>query len=269
MHAFFNYPYWSMGQLFLFLTVAFLSLVSAVHSSPLDSMGEQLKRRFKNDGFKKIAISIFPYSDGRASSGSFIVPAKLAAFIARDREFDVMEGTPVTDALRKIGLENVPIDQGSAVKLAEILGVDAVVSGTLSDFEKKVDVEAVVFEPREGRIAAGGHALMDKTWKDPPAAGCGSLRYVSGSTITFSRGPDPSDIKIVFSEPWWPYEPVGTVRWNYCRQGARAPNINDAMNVLKRKTWSVGGRGLVIRANDLEPSNPKVLKIVADVIYFR
>jgi hypothetical protein len=172
------------GRFSPILTYSFASVIFAVqslHADPLNSVAKQLAKamaNYKKDGH--IAILVFPYEDGGLSSGSSLVSERLTTLMAGRKHISVIERARLADLLGETRLEGTGVtDSSGAIKSGGIMGVDAVVTGTLTDsMEGETEVNARLIRVETGEIIAAASANINKTWQDrphPPAPPPGSV----------------------------------------------------------------------------------------------
>ena len=157
------------------LTLTFLILAGIAASSggadPIKSLSQKLKRDIKAKECPLLAILNFPYSLGRISTGSTLVSERLLTYLAQENA-PLVERRLIQSILeeRKMWDTGV-IDPGSIKSMGRLLGVDAVVIGTLArqglDFYRLRKAHSATEERFRARIdsygpvpsePAGGHA---------------------------------------------------------------------------------------------------------------
>ena len=152
----------------VFLIAAFLS-VSSLHADPLRLLAKKLKKQTPSNPPLSLAVLDFTYSKGRFSTGSFLVPERLLTYL-------VQEGAAVIERrlLQKI-LEEKRLGETGLMKpkaadnMSKVLGVDAVVVGTLRDLpDHSTEVLARVIPIETTKILAVAGAVIPKLWSDEP-----------------------------------------------------------------------------------------------------
>jgi hypothetical protein len=154
-----------------FLVLLLLFGVQTVHADPLKSVAKQLAKamaNYKKDG--RLAVLVFPYEDGGLSSGSSLVSEHLTTLLAGRSHINVIERARLAELVGEMRLEESGVTESSgAPKAGGILGVDAVVTGTLTDsMDGETEVNARLIRVETGEIIAAASANIDKTWQDPP-----------------------------------------------------------------------------------------------------
>ena len=253
------------------MITALSSWVQAADS--LEKMAQMVGKRMKNENAKKLAVLSFAYEDERASSGPAVIIENLSKILARDSSVQLIARKLIEEAVGKMQIEKGrKIDEKTGREIGKNLEADAVLTGSLSDIrsrsvKKQTGVQTVLTHVATGRPIGTGRAAVNKTWKDSFSVGCGPLQYVNRSTTSYQPQISPKNIQVVFADPWWPSQKIGSITWNFCKPGKKIPTLNDALNDLKKKVWQAGGRTLLIRKNDPSPENPQVLRIEAEVFY--
>lgn len=182
------------------LMSAVLMLNSTAHAAngdPYEELAAKLSSMASRKlSEKKIAVLTFDYVDGRASSGGRAVAEKLTNRFVELGEFTVIERGMVEKVMRELEFQNTGgVDPDAAKKLGKGLGVDAIVTGTLSDAAYgNVEVNARIIKTESYEIVAAATAKVKKTWGDqaaPPqeAAAAVSQETVSAPSVRRSSGP--------------------------------------------------------------------------------
>ena len=156
------------------LTLTFLILAGIAASSggadPIKSLSQKLKRDIKAKECPLLAILNFPYSLGRISTGSTLVSERLLTYLAQENA-PLVERRLIQSILeeRKMWDTGV-IDPGSIKSMGRLLGVDAVVIGTLADSPDKdtTEVTARIVRVDTGEILSAGTIMTGREWLDVP-----------------------------------------------------------------------------------------------------
>ena len=136
--------------LVLFFVLFFVLDVYAKQST-YSKMAEELSTASNFLKNPKVAIIPFSYLDKRPSNGGLIVSERLTTRIVRLGKLQVIERQLLEKVLQELKLETTGIvDVKTTKQLGKILGVDAIIAGTLLDIKKnKVEVNARVINTRE------------------------------------------------------------------------------------------------------------------------
>jgi hypothetical protein len=160
---------------------------AAAGSDALQGVAKRLAKGVDQLKPKRIAVLTFPYHNGDVSSGSSIVSERLTTLMVERGGVEVVERTLLEKTMGEIrlGLTGM-LDPATTQKLGKVLGVKAVVTGTLIDLEdKQTEVNARIIETETGEILAAATAKIQRSWDDlprpAPAAPQASSDEVKGS----------------------------------------------------------------------------------------
>ncbi|MBA3065489.1 VWA domain-containing protein [bacterium] len=119
---------------------------------------------------KKIAVLSFPYHNGLINDGSSIVQERLTTYFVETGKVEVIERKLLDKIIGEMKLKVTGvIDKNDTQKLGKILGVGAIVTGTLNDVSaKKTEVNARIIQTETGKIFAAGRAKIKRTWNNSP-----------------------------------------------------------------------------------------------------
>ncbi|MCX5794636.1 MAG: FlgO family outer membrane protein [Elusimicrobia bacterium] len=152
-------------------------LAASASAEPLEKLARKLETGLKGQTVKQMAVLSFPYHDGTMSSGSTIVQERLTTFLVEGGKVQVVERSLLKKALEEMKLETSGLmDPQTTKELGKVLGVDAVLIGTLNDLsKKKTEINARIIQTETGKILTAGQASFSRTWTDEP-------RQISGGT---------------------------------------------------------------------------------------
>ncbi|PKM92573.1 MAG: hypothetical protein CVU80_02655 [Elusimicrobia bacterium HGW-Elusimicrobia-4] len=133
----------------------------------------------------KIAIMPFIYLDGRKSDGGPIVSERLTTRIVKLKKFQVIERQLLEKVLTEQNLGTTGIiDVESTKKIGKILGVGAIITGTLLDVENRmVEINARLINTETAEVIATSSVEIKKIWSDVPT----SQPQQPGTTIPASQ----------------------------------------------------------------------------------
>jgi TolB-like protein len=119
---------------------------------------------------KKVAVMTFPYHDGKISSGSSIVSERLTTNLVGRKGIQIIERRLIQKVFEEKKLsETGALDPQMAQTIGSILGVDAIITGTLIDLEgKKTEINARMIQSSTGEILAAAKTNMERAWTDAP-----------------------------------------------------------------------------------------------------
>jgi len=140
-----------------------------LNADSLKKLSKKIARDARSNKSHKIAILTFPYHDGRISSGSSIISERLTTYLFKEG-MQVVERRLLLKILeeQKLGGTGV-LDPTSAKELGKVLGVDAIITGTLIDGDDgKTEVNARMIHTMTGEILAAAVTKIDRIWWDRP-----------------------------------------------------------------------------------------------------
>ncbi|MFH1726120.1 MAG: FlgO family outer membrane protein [Elusimicrobiota bacterium] len=158
------------GIRLVLLTALALGAAAPAQAGSLKSLARKLQKGLKGQENLKIAVLSFPYHDGRMSSGSTIVQERLTTHLAEDGAAEVIERKLLEKMLAEMELGHTGlIDEKTTHELGKVLGVGAIVTGTLNDLKRgRTEVNARLIEAATGRILAARMTKIRRTWTDEP-----------------------------------------------------------------------------------------------------
>ncbi|OGS04659.1 MAG: hypothetical protein A3G41_03085 [Elusimicrobia bacterium RIFCSPLOWO2_12_FULL_59_9] len=165
------------GFVRMFLAGVWLvALSGAAAAEPLEKLAGKLGKGLGDQENKKVAVLDFPYPGGGLSSGSSIVQERLTTFLVESGKVEVIERSLLRKVLEEMRLESTGvIDSETTKELGKVLGVGALVTGTLNDLGRgKTEINARVIQADTGKILSAGRAKIDRTWSDSPVKSPGA-----------------------------------------------------------------------------------------------
>lgn len=152
----------------VFLLIFFLGAGNHLFAEPLEKIAKKISAGAKELQNKKVAVLPFPYHDGRESQGSTIISERLITKLVEQKKLDVIERSLMEKVLKELKLQaSGAIDEQSAKQIGKILGVEAIVSGTLIDLgEKEVEVNARLIKTETGQILVATSGKVERFWQD-------------------------------------------------------------------------------------------------------
>lgn len=146
----------------------FLSFPAGLSAGPADDLAADLSGQIESTQTLKLAVLTFPYIDGFESKGSKIVQERMTTALSPHAKFALMERALLHKILEEKKLEMSGLFDEKTIKgLGKMLGVDAVLTGTLIDTgDNDVEINARVIDAESGRVLASGKAAIKKIWKD-------------------------------------------------------------------------------------------------------
>jgi curli biogenesis system outer membrane secretion channel CsgG len=103
---------------------------------PFRRMSKELSAPLLKMKDARVGLLVFPYHDGRLSSGSSIICERLTTSLASTKGIRVVERRLIQKLLEEQKLnETGVIDPKTAQKMGQLLGIDIIVTGTLIDLD--------------------------------------------------------------------------------------------------------------------------------------
>jgi len=147
-------------------------LAAGVWADVLNTAAAVLARRALALKHQRLSVLLFPYENGDLSSGSSLVSNQVATLLAQKRGVRVIERSNLASVLSEMKLEiSGVVASSTTASMGEIMGVDAVVTGTLQDLKNGVTlVNMRLVQLPTGEVLTGATAEVDRVWDDDPAA---------------------------------------------------------------------------------------------------
>ncbi|MBI5239446.1 MAG: VWA domain-containing protein [Elusimicrobia bacterium] len=167
-------------------------LAASASAEPLEKLARKLEAGLKDRPVKQVAVLSFPYHEGATSSGSSIVQERLTTFLVEGGKMQVVERSLLKKALEemKLGTSGL-LDPETTKELGKVLGVDAVVVGTLNDLsKKKTELNARIIQTETGKILTASQARFARTWTDEPVK-TGQTPVAGPTTPVTPANPEP------------------------------------------------------------------------------
>lgn len=153
--------------LVLSITLFFVINLSA-KENPYSKMAKELSEASTFLKQPKVAIIPFSYMDKRKSDGGMIVAERLTTRIVKIGKLQVVERHLLEKVLQELHFEMTDIVDVKATKqVGKILGVDAIISGSLIDIKSdRVEVNARVIKTETAEIITTSSVEIKKIWSD-------------------------------------------------------------------------------------------------------
>ena len=170
---------------FALMFAVLAALASPASADPLEKLARRLEAGLKGQPVKQVAVLNFGYPDGATSSGSTIVQERLTTFLVEGGKVQVVERNLLKKALEEMKLETTGLmDKQTTKDLGKMLGVDAIVLGTLNDLSpRKTEINARVIQTETGKILAAGQTSFPRTWMDEPVKMPGQVQTPAGQGV--------------------------------------------------------------------------------------
>ena len=134
--------------------------------SQLENLTNQIVESLSHESKSKIAVVEFSDLNGNITEFGMYLSEELITRLFLTRKFDVIERQLLNKVLseQKLGITGL-IDDESAITIGKLLGVDAIVSGTITDLGKSLKVNARIISTETGKVfgVAGTKIVKDET----------------------------------------------------------------------------------------------------------
>ena len=120
---------------------------------------------------KRVAVVPFTGPRGNATFSGSIVSERLVIQILARGELDVVERRFLEKVLeeQRLGVFGI-MDPGTVKTLGKVLGVDAILTGTVVELKgERVEVNARLINTETAQVLAASSARMEKDWEDRPS----------------------------------------------------------------------------------------------------
>ncbi|MEW5951502.1 MAG: FlgO family outer membrane protein [Elusimicrobiota bacterium] len=147
------------------LILCLVLLSSSVYAQDsYDKLASELSS--KSEGIKKMAIIPFSYADNTSSTkDGAVIAERLTMKLINMQKFEIIERSVLNKVLDELKLQNSgAIDAGSAKELGKVLGVDALITGTLIPTASGIEVNARVIKTETAQAIAASQVTVQKDW---------------------------------------------------------------------------------------------------------
>ncbi len=164
-------------RLFILFTILFLLFSSCRSSAPvieasyeaasidiqLNRLTNQLIKSLSEEKKSKIAIMEFPDLHGNVSELGKFIPEELTTRLFLTRRFDVVERSLLNKVLEEqnLGMTGL-VDVSSAARVGKMLGVEAIVTGTITDLGQSIRINARVIATETAGVFAVSSVSIEK-----------------------------------------------------------------------------------------------------------
>lgn len=186
---------------FVFLFLIFNSL--RAYEREIKSLSSVMSENIARAGKKTIAVVDFIDLQGNVTElGRFLAEEFSVALSGTGKGFEVVERTQLKAILKehKLVLTGI-IDPSTAKKLGQIVGVDALITGTITPFGDTVRVAAKVLDTGSGKViaASSGDIPKTKAIEELLARGIESSQLITSqpTTTTYTPSVDSKQSKKV------------------------------------------------------------------------
>jgi TolB-like protein len=153
------------------LLVVAASSFAVAKEDPYDTLARELSNSATLMTEPKIAIIPFSYIDKRKSDAGMIISERLTTRMVKLKKCKIIERQLLENVLQELHLETTGvIDAESTKRLGKVLGVEAIITGTLMDTgAETAEVNARVIKAETAEVLATASANLVRDWTDAPA----------------------------------------------------------------------------------------------------
>jgi TolB-like protein len=129
----------------------------------LNHLAHNMVKDLREQNSNKIAILEFPDLRGNNTFFGKYVAEELTVRLFSTRRFEIVERQLLDHVLQEqnLGASGL-IDAGSAAQIGKILGVDAIVTGTITDLGKNVRINARIIDAQTGSVYGVSAVTIEK-----------------------------------------------------------------------------------------------------------
>lgn len=156
----------------LFFRIGFLLIAalapSSVCANEYERISSELSRAAVRQGKSRVAVLPFANVGRRSPTAGMVIAEKVINQVMARNELEVVERTLLAAVLREQRLmHSGAVDGGSIKELGRILGVDALVSGTVMELKDgRFEVNARLIDAESARILAAVSSKVEKDWAE-------------------------------------------------------------------------------------------------------
>lgn len=167
--------------------------ITVSDNSPYKRLAEQISAGHKFLLNKKVAVLPFSYTDKRDSADGMVIAEKLLTLILNERELEVIERGLLDQVLTELKLQNSgAISENSLKSLGKILGVEAMVTGTLTRrSDGTIEINARLIKTESAAVVSAASAIVLPDWDSAGASGPAACP--SGPVAYWSLNNDAKD----------------------------------------------------------------------------
>ncbi len=153
-----------------FIVCACFSLLfsQVIFSESLDTIARKICGAADKMKHAQIAVLPFPYHDGTEGPDSTIIAEKLVTKIVLRKKLQVVERALIEKVLAELKLQHSgAIDQETAKKIGNVLGVEALLTGTLIDLgDGHIEINARLINVESGLVLAAADEEIQRNWQE-------------------------------------------------------------------------------------------------------
>src|SRR5262245_59082412 len=155
-------------------------------------LSQQISREFGSSTRKTIAVVEFTDLKREITDLESFLCEELISGLYQTRKFKVIDRQLLNKVIaeQKLSLTG-PIDPASAKRLGKLLGVDAIVSGTVADLEDKLRINARLISAETGEVFAAASTTITKDSSVTALIGKGRISSSDGGGKPAEAQPQP------------------------------------------------------------------------------
>ncbi len=139
---------------------------------PYERLAEKIAGGHKYLANRKVAVLPFSYTDKHLSHDGAVISERLLTAITNKREFEVIERSLLEKVLAELNLQRSGImDENSIKGLGKILGVEGIVTGTLTRRKDgRIEINARLIKTESAAVIIAAVASVTPDWETAGAA---------------------------------------------------------------------------------------------------
>ncbi|MFH2201615.1 MAG: FlgO family outer membrane protein [Elusimicrobiota bacterium] len=152
----------------LALAALIVGLGLPAQADPYEQLARDLADIARQTGYQRLAVMpLQPITGGGAQSGE-ILAARLTSRLSMSRDIKIVERALLDQVLQEQGLSYKGVVRAEQAKeLGQVLGVDAIVTGTYLKLRRgKLEVHARLIDTETARVLGAATAKVEKEWED-------------------------------------------------------------------------------------------------------
>ena len=152
----------------LILLLAMMVLPALAQAQSINTLVKELTSSLDSPDEVSLAVLEFSYAGSKASDGPAIIQERITTALVRQGIGTVVERNLLDRVMGELRLQRSGIIDPDTIKeLGKVLGVDAVVTGTLNDMKGgKVEVNARLINTETAEVVGASAVEIPKTWED-------------------------------------------------------------------------------------------------------
>ena len=139
----------------------------AFSAAPYERLAENISYGQKYLSNKKVAVLPFSYTDKRVSNDGVVISERLLTLIINRRKLEVIERGLLEKVLSELKLQHSgAIDESSIKGIGKILGVEAVVTGTLTRHrDGRIEINARLIKTESAAVLSAAAETVIPDWE--------------------------------------------------------------------------------------------------------